>query len=73
MSRVCLRTLLLTWCHGNEASTGNCEEVVFYFPENSRDILRSKKSKTHASGVRQTDGQNCCIFIARQHCYADER
>jgi len=45
MSCVCLRTKPLTRCHGNEASTRNCEEVVFYFPENSRDILRSKKIK----------------------------
>jgi len=29
MPRVCLRTLLLTWCHGNEASTRNCEKVFF--------------------------------------------
>ena len=32
MPRVCLRTLPLTWRHGNEASTRNCEEVAFYFP-----------------------------------------
>ena len=48
MPRVCLRILLLTRCLGNEASTRNCEKVVFNL-QNSRDILRSKKSKRHAS------------------------
>ena len=43
MPRVCLRTLLLTRCHGNEASTSNCEKVVFYFPQNFCNILHSKK------------------------------
>jgi len=49
MPRVCLRTLLLTRCHGNEASTRNCKKVV-YFPSNSHDISCSRKSKRHASG-----------------------
>ena len=43
MPCVCLQTLLLTQCHGNEASTRNCEKVVLYFPQNSRNILVEKK------------------------------
>jgi len=54
MPRVCLQTLSLTWCHGNEASTRNCEEVVFYFPQNSRDILRSKKVKDTPQASQST-------------------
>ena len=51
MPRVCLRTLLLTGCHGNEASTRNCEKVVFYFTIDFSRYLGVAKSKRRTSDV----------------------
>ena len=42
MRYVCLQTLPMTGCHGNEASARYCEKVFFYF---TIDFSRSKKVK----------------------------
>jgi len=65
MLRVCLGILLLTRCHGNEASTRNCEKVVFYFRRFLAISCVAKKVKKNTHLVSTTHEAS---FMVRTSC-----